>query len=158
MSFSNNFGYCVNNFCPSAIRTSLWLSKMDSTCPKEHFEAKKFFLKIVQISKLIRTLNNIKFGFLSRKSRRGRQSSTLCFCWNITKKSFASEKVYIFLNLYRTLVEEISAFCRKKLVRLPKRKLTCPLDQFEQWDFFWKIYGIFITFGFRATNFQHFVH
>ena len=98
VSFLNIFGFCVNNFCLSAIRTSLWLSKMDSTCPKQHFEAKKFFLK----SSNFETYSYIeqhKFRFFVQKSRRGRQSSTPWFCWNIPKKNNSSEKFHFFKHL-----------------------------------------------------------
>ena len=59
VSFFIIFGYWVNNFWSSAIKKSLDLSKLASTCPKVQFEAKKkLFLKDVQFSKHARTLNN----------------------------------------------------------------------------------------------------
>ena len=51
-------GYWVKNFCTSAIKISLHLSKLAYTCPKVHSEAKDSLLKTVQFRKQVRTLNN----------------------------------------------------------------------------------------------------
>ena len=124
LGFFNLFGYCVNNFWPPAMKIPLDLSKLASTRPMVHSEAKNFFLKIVQFWKQARTLNN-KTSFFVGKFSAGLAKLHFMFLSEHSKKSknFLRKKFFLyFLNLgWR-----ICGFPLEKTVRLSKMQCTCP--------------------------------
>ena len=98
VSFFNTSGFRVNDFWSSAIKHSLGQSKLDSECPKDLSEAKKLFLKTIQVAKHARTLNKRTSTF-REKNRRGCQNCFLCFHRNIARKKTFSKKLEVFLRV-----------------------------------------------------------
>ena len=99
--FFHHFRILSKNFWPSAIKNSLDLSKLASTCPKVQSEAKKFFLKIVQFSKQARTLDN-KTSFFVKKFSAGLSKLHFMFLLEHSEKNknfFWKKPSLPFLNL-----------------------------------------------------------
>ena len=118
--------------------------------------SKKFLFENRSILETSSYLEQQDFIFLLEKFRRGCQSCTLCFCWNIARKTKTfSEK--IFLYLFWTLVKEFSVFHRKKPYVYQKCNVRVPRTILKRQMFFWKIDGLRNTFGLWAKTFQSFV-
>ena len=118
--------------------------------------SKKVLFENRSISETSSYLEQQDFIFLLENFRRGCQSCTLCFCWNIARKTkTSSEKIFFYI--FWTLVEEFSVFHRKKPYGYQKCNVRVPRTILKRQMFFWKIDGLRNTIRLWAKTFQSFV-
>ena len=103
---------CHKNFVKN-VKNGFYASNGPFWSKKVPFENRLIF----ETSSYIEQKN---ISFLSKVFRRGRSSSTLCFCWKILRKKLFLKKPDNFLYLFWTLVEQILVFCREHFVGLSK--------------------------------------
>ena len=139
---------CKKNFVRS-VKTGFYVSNGP-------FWRKKALFENCLIFETSSYLEQQDFIFLLENFRRGCQSCTLCFCWNIARKTkTSSEKTFFYI--FWTLVKEFSVFHRKKPYVYQKCNVRVPRTILKRQMFFLKIDGLRNTFGLWAKSFQSFV-
>ena len=121
----NFFGYCVNNFWAPCHKHFVRNVKTGFYASNGPFWSKKYLFENRSILETSSYLEQQDFIFLLENFRRGCQSCTSCFCWNIARKTKTSSEKFFFY-IFWTSVEEFSVFHRKKTVRLSTMQCTCP--------------------------------
>ena len=122
-SFFWKFRKLSEKVLTSANKTLLGLSKLDSTCPWEHFEAKKLFLKTVQFSKKVRTLRKTISAFSRKKMVAVDRTPPYFPIGTLGSKIFSWEELF-FLNNFQHWVESFGflpkgiAGCQNSILRL----------------------------------------
>ena len=116
LSFINIFWNWVKNCWPSAKRTSIGLTKLGSTCPKEHSESKKIVIENVQFSKHVRTSNEKIFSFFRKNFCGFVKTVFLISVGTFRRKNFSRKKmIFFYLSSCSDIESKFIGLLPKKL-------------------------------------------
>ena len=108
--------------------TSLWLSKLNSTCPWNILEQNNFFLKKTKFTEHVLYIEQ-KIQFVPTQFLRGCRNRFVCFNWNISKKNIFLKNISGFFYPFGLWVRNLWPNTKKKSMRLSKPHFTCLWDQ-----------------------------
>ena len=157
LSFINIFWNWVKNCWPSAKRTSIGLTKLGSTCPKEHSESKKIVIENVQFSKHVRTSNEKIFSFFRKNFGGFVKTVFLISVGTFRRKNFSRKKNDFLLSfiLFGHWIKIYWPSTKKTSMGLSNPQVTCLWDQCRERKIFERIIVFLSHFDFelKSVNF-----